>query len=95
MCGQCGLVLVVWLGRIDHHLVLRRSLSGTVGASHRKPPWARLTRFCGPAWALGIKPWLVYITPMSVVTMTVEPFNLAEPIVKLRRRATLFLHNGC
>ena len=37
VCIQCDQVLVVWFGRSDHHLVLRRSLSGTVGASHRKP----------------------------------------------------------
>ena len=39
----CGYELVAWYGREHTRLVLRRSLSGAVGASQRKPPWARLT----------------------------------------------------
>ena len=75
MCIQCGQALVVWFGRTDHHLVLRRSLSGTVQASHRKPLWAWLTWYYGPVRALGIKPWLVHIILMPLVTRVVVPFN--------------------
>ena len=36
VCIQRDQVLVVWFGRSDHHLVLRRSLSGTVAASEHR-----------------------------------------------------------
>ena len=75
MCIQCGQALIVWSGRKYNHLVLRRSLSGTVGAPHRKPSWAWLARYYGPVRALGIKSWLIHITPMPLVTLSVQLFN--------------------
>ena len=48
VCIQCGHALVVWFGRSNRHLVLQRSLSGTVQASHRKPSWAWLMWYYGP-----------------------------------------------
>ena len=70
-----GLALVVWLGRIDDHLVLRRSLLGHRPSDDRKPSWAWLTMYYDPGRALGIKPWLGPITPMPLVTLTVQLIN--------------------